>query len=52
MEDEVQLVGVLGIPLNETVLDPCDVPKFDPDIVTIAPTGPELGESEEIEGGE
>jgi len=40
----LQLDGLLGTPLNKTLLDPCVVPKFDPVIVTAVPTGPESGE--------
>lgn len=36
--------GVAGVPLNVTVLDPCDAPKFAPLIVTVVPMGPEIGE--------
>ena len=32
-----------GVPLNVTVLVPCDPPKFDPAMVTEVPTGPEFG---------
>ena len=39
-----QLVGVATIPLNVTVLVPCDAPKLVPLIVTEVPTGPEVGE--------
>src|SRR5215472_17166866 len=39
----LQLVGVAATPLNETVLVPCDAPKFDPVMVTVAPTCPEVG---------
>jgi hypothetical protein len=38
-----QLLGVAGVPLNVTVLVPCDVPKFVPVTVTAVPTGPEFG---------
>src|SRR5437879_1541470 len=38
-----QLVGVAAVPLNVTVLVPCDVPKFVPVIVTEVPTCPEEG---------
>ena|SRR5690348_14044669 len=38
-----QLVGVAMVPLNVTMLDPCEVPKFEPDIVTDVPTEPEFG---------
>ena len=40
----VQLVGVAAVPLNFTVLEPCEVPKFIPVIVTEVPTGPEAGD--------
>lgn len=40
---ELQLVIVAAVPLNVTVLDPCDDPKFVPLIVTDAPTAAELG---------
>ncbi len=39
----LQLVGVVSVPLNVTVLVPCDDPKFVPVIVTDVPTGPEPG---------
>jgi len=39
----LQLVGVASVPLNVTVLVPCDDPKFVPVIVTEVPTGPEAG---------
>jgi len=39
----LQLVGVAEIPLNVTVLVPCDVPKFVPVIVTGVPTAPDVG---------
>ena len=39
----LQLVTVADVPLNVTVLDPCVEPKFEPEIVTAVPTGPELG---------
>ncbi len=38
-----QLVGVAVVPLNLTVLVPCDAPKFAPVIVTLAPTNPDVG---------
>ncbi len=38
-----QLVGIVDVPLNVTVLVPCDAPKFVPVIVIEAPTGPEVG---------
>src|SRR4051812_15211179 len=36
-------VGAAVVPLNVTVLVPCDAPKFVPAIVTAVPTGPLLG---------
>jgi|SRR5712691_5287733 len=39
----LQLVGVAAVPLNVTVLVPCDAPKFAPAIVTEVPTGPKVG---------
>jgi hypothetical protein len=39
----LQLVGAAAVPLNVTVLVPCDAPKFAPAIVTDVPTVPELG---------
>jgi hypothetical protein len=39
----LQLVGVARTPPNVTVLVPCVVSKFAPEIVTAAPTTPELG---------
>ena len=39
----LQLVGVAVVPLNVTVLVPCDAPKVVPVIVTEVPTGPEVG---------
>jgi hypothetical protein len=38
-----QLVGVAAVPLNVTVLVPCDAPKFTPVTVTEVPTGPDSG---------
>jgi len=40
----LQLVGVAVVPLNVTVLVPCEEPKFVPVIVTDVPRSPELGE--------
>jgi hypothetical protein len=40
---ELQLVAVAAVPLNVTVLVPCEAPKFAPVIVTLAPTNPEVG---------
>jgi hypothetical protein len=39
----LQFVGAAFIPPNVTVLVPCVVPKFAPEIVTDAPTAPEPG---------
>ncbi len=39
----VQLVGVAVVPLNFTVLVPCDAPKLEPVIVTDVPAGPVVG---------
>src|SRR5258708_31323972 len=39
----LQLVGVAVVPLNVTVLVPCDTPKFVPVMVTDVPTTPEVG---------
>lgn len=39
----LQLVGAAAVPLNVTVLVPCDAPKLAPLIVTEVPTGPEVG---------
>src|SRR5205823_5973017 len=46
-----QLVGVAAIPLNVTVLVPCDAPKFAPVIVTEVPRGPKVGLRLVILGG-
>lgn len=40
-----QLVGVAVVPLNVTVLDPCEEPKFAPEIVTEIPTAPKVGDT-------
>lgn len=48
----LQLVGVAAVPLNVTLLAPCDDPKFVPMIVTEVPTGPEVGLRVEIVGPE
>jgi hypothetical protein len=40
----LQLVGVVEIPLNVTVLVPCADPKFVPAIVIDAPTAPDVGD--------
>ena len=39
----VQLVAVVPVPLNLTVLVPWVAPKFTPVIVTVAPTNPDVG---------
>jgi hypothetical protein len=38
----LQVVTVAAVPLNLTVLVPCEDPKFVPVIVTAVPTGPEV----------
>ena len=45
-----QLVGAAVMPLKVTELEPWVAPKVVPEIVTEVPTGPEVGESEEIAG--
>lgn len=40
----LQLVGVAAVPLNVTVLDPCDAPKPAPEMVTCVPGNPLVGE--------
>jgi len=45
-----QLVTDAVVPLNVTVLLPCDDPKFEPVIVTVVPTAPEVGERLDIVG--
>lgn len=40
---EFQAVGAAATPLNVTVLDPCEEPKFMPEIVTELPTAPDCG---------
>jgi len=47
----LQLVGVAVVPLNVTVLVPCDAPKLAPVIVTELPVGPKLGLRLVILGG-
>src|SRR5436189_268199 len=39
----LQLVGVASVPLNAIVLVPGVAPKFAPAIVTVVPTGPDVG---------
>jgi hypothetical protein len=46
----LQLAAVAVVPLNLTVLVPCVDPKFDPEIVTEAPTAPALGDRLEMVG--
>jgi len=43
IEVVLQLVGVPVVPLNVTVLVPCEEPKFVPVIVTAVPTAPASG---------
>ena len=43
MLEALQLVGVAVVPLNVTVLVPCEAPKFAPVMVTEVPTGPAVG---------
>jgi hypothetical protein len=43
MLEELQLVGEAAVPLNVTVLVPCEEPKFDPLMVTAVPITPEVG---------
>jgi hypothetical protein len=46
---EVQLTTLAAnVPLNETVLLPCDEPKYDPLIEICDPAGPEVGDSDVI----
>jgi hypothetical protein len=45
----LQLVTVAAVPLNVTVLVPCEAPKFVPVIVTEVPTGPAVGFNPAIE---
>lgn len=46
----LQLVGAAIMPLNVTVLFPCEPPKFDPLMVITAPVGPEAGDKLAIDG--
>jgi hypothetical protein len=41
----LQVVTVAAVPLNVTVLVPCEDPKFVPVIVTGVPTGPDVVDS-------
>lgn len=45
-----QLVGIAGVELNVTVLDPWEAPKLVPVITTEVPTGPEFADRPEIVG--
>src|SRR5207247_1865936 len=47
----LQLVGVAGVPLKVTVLDPWFVPKLVPAMVTVCPTAPLVGLRFAIDGG-
>src|SRR6266513_452814 len=50
MANELQLVGVVGVPLKATVLEPWLAPKFVPAMVTAAPTAPVVGDRLVIHG--
>jgi len=50
IEVDFQLVGVAGVPLNVTVLLPCDPAKLAPVMVTAVPTGPDVIESPVMDG--
>ena len=50
IEVALQVVGVAVVPLNFTVLEPWDAPKFVPLMVTAVPTVPEVGDSPETVG--
>ena len=45
-----QLVAVAVVPLNFTVLEPWELPKLVPVIVTVAPIAPVVGERLEMVG--
>lgn len=47
----LQLLGVAVVPLNVTVLAPCDEPKLVPAITTEIPTDAEVGLKLDIFGG-
>ncbi len=47
----LQVVGAAAVPLNWTVLAPCDAPKLLPAIVTDVPTAPDVGLTLVILGG-
>jgi hypothetical protein len=51
IELALQLLGVALVPLKLTVLLPWLAPKFEPPIVTDAPTTPEVGDRADIVGG-
>jgi hypothetical protein len=48
MTESLQLVTNADLPLKVTRLDPCDCPKPDPKIVTLARSGPEVRDSLEM----
>lgn len=50
MLDALQLVMEAVVPLNLTVLEPCEFPKLEPAIVTDAPTAPDVGVKLDMEG--
>jgi hypothetical protein len=50
MLESLQVEGVPATPLNVTVLDPCDAPKFPPAIVTLSPALPVAGVALKIYG--
>ncbi len=52
MLEALQLEGVARVPLKATVLVPCVAPKFEPEMMTDVPTGPEVGLKAEIFGAE
>ena len=43
IDDVFQFVATAAVPAKVTVLIPCAVPKFTPEIVTGVPTTPEVG---------
>jgi hypothetical protein len=47
----LQLVGVAAMPLNVTVLLPCAVPNVVPEMITAAPTEPDVRDRFAIAGG-
>jgi hypothetical protein len=48
--EDPQLITDAVVPLNVTVLLPCDDPKFEPLMVTVVPTAPEVGDRLDIVG--